>query len=167
MLDFALRSFNGLKHTARKSWCSQLTAQLHAWGGCRGHAILINNAPSPRLFLKQAHLVSDWKMGTGATTILTTPSPGSMLLATRWNIQMNMNTWLVSRNLQNTPKMFWRADIGLSPDLFASAFLQTWKKTQLPWTISGLIIRILEIVSWEWLETVRKIWKTQRLLLFS
>lgn len=71
MLGFALRSFNGLKHTARKSRCSQLTAQLHAWRGCRGHAILINNAPSPCLFLKQAHLVSDRSMETevGNTSI--------------------------------------------------------------------------------------------------
>lgn len=79
MLDFALRSFNGLKHTARKSRCSQVMAQLHAWGGCRGHAILINNAPSLHLFLKQAHLVSDRRMGREAGNILTTPSSGSTL----------------------------------------------------------------------------------------
>lgn len=51
MLDFALRSFNGLKYTARKSRCSQLPAQLHAWAGCRGHAILIKKAPSPSMSL--------------------------------------------------------------------------------------------------------------------
>lgn len=45
MLDFALRSFNGLTYTARKSRCSL----LRTWGGCRGHAILINKAPSPCL----------------------------------------------------------------------------------------------------------------------
>lgn len=79
MLDFALRSFNGLKHTAHKSRCSQLVAQLHAWGGRRGHAILINNAASPHLFLKQALPVSDRRIGTEAGNVLTTPSPRRML----------------------------------------------------------------------------------------
>lgn len=53
MLDFARRSFNGLKHTARKSRCSQLLTQLHAWGGCRGHAILIKAALSPSMPLPE------------------------------------------------------------------------------------------------------------------
>lgn len=80
MLDFALRSFNGLKYTARKSRCSLLMAQLHAWGGRRGHVILINNAPSPHLFLKQALLVSDGRIGTEVGDVLTTPSPRRILI---------------------------------------------------------------------------------------
>lgn len=56
------------------------------------------------LFLKQAHLVSDRRMGTEADNILTTPSP-RRTLTNRGKVQMKVNTWPVARNLQKAHKM--------------------------------------------------------------
>lgn len=152
MLDFALRSFNGLKHTAHKSWCTQLKAQLHAWGGCRGHAILINNIPSHVSSWNRLTLFQTGEWGQRRAISWPLHFLGECLLATRVT---NITKGLVSTNLQKACNMSWRENIGLRPDLLSPAFLQTWKKTQGPWLFScypGLPIGTSASMSCEWLE---------------
>lgn len=89
------------------------------------------------------------------------------LLRARWSQPEERYEWTLMHvwsleTFRKLLKLPSRANIGLSPDLFTPAFLQTRKKTQLPWIISsypGLPIGILDTISWQWLESGGKISK--------